>query len=174
MSAVLLAFGNAVYVLTGNKLQIADVVQYGLFILAGAVIGGYSRSLVNRVFPKSGRQAHIFSFSGLVFGLIVSVILDLVFIYGYNIGDLFNYAGRIEWSAVPPYLWSVTVFALFHAVFFTAVPGALSGGFSRYIFWRANVMPERQLGAFGIYLIIVAFLTQAFAPIAQLAGWLPR
>jgi hypothetical protein len=42
-----------------------------------------------------------------------------------------------------------------------ALANAVAGSISQYTLWRANHLPHRTLGAFGLILIVVAFALQA-------------
>ncbi len=43
----------------------------------------------------------------------------------------------------------------------SALANAVAGSIAQYTLWRANHLPHRTLGAFGLILIVVAFALQA-------------
>ncbi len=45
-----------------------------------------------------------------------------------------------------------------------ALVNAVAGSIAQYTLWRANHLPHRILGAFGLFLIVIAFAFQAVPP----------
>jgi hypothetical protein len=46
--------------------------------------------------------------------------------------------------------------------------GALTGGISRFIYWRANSLSDNQLGGIGAGLTLFGFLLQSLPPLVDI------
>ncbi len=53
------------------------------------------------------------------------------------------------------------------AAAFIGPAGAITGGISRYIFWRANGLGDGKLGGIGAILTLVGFLMQLLSPLVS-------
>ena len=56
------------------------------------------------------------------------------------------------------------LFLILFIVGFAALANAVAGSVAQYTLWRANHLPHRTLGAFGLVLIVIAFALQAVQP----------
>lgn len=95
----------------------------------------------------------LFSARGCLIGLISAFCFGFMLAF---ISDLFFLLGPDPWYAA----LASSLRAALTAATLTAPVGALTGGISRFIFWRANMLKEGQLGGIGAALTLLGFIVQ--------------
>src|SRR5947209_1945488 len=62
----------------------------------------------------------------------------------------------------------VTILIIVIVVGVLSLASAVAGSISRYILWKADMLPLRFLGAVGLVLILLGFCLQAVPPVIEL------
>ena len=99
---------------------------------------------------------HLFSRKGFWTGLVAGFVLWLLWGLALIYADVPKYTGPIKGLEEMRFLF----FILF-IVGLAALANAVAGSIAQHALWRANSLPHRILGAFGLILIVVAFALQA-------------
>lgn len=106
----------------------------------------------------------LFSWRGAVIGAVTGMALLfvglLVFDSTYILRTL-TQSG--DWSVVRGQLAIAA-----HLSLAAIIPGGVTGGITRHLFWRINTMRPRGLEILGIWFILMAFLAQAVDPLLTL------
>lgn len=103
-------------------------------------------------------KAPLFSARGCLIGLISAFFFAFILAL---ISDLFYILGPFPlWTALV-----LSVRAALTTATLAAPVGALTGGISRFIFWRANTLKEGQLGGIGAILTLMGFIVQVLPPL---------
>jgi len=144
-------------------------------IPTGAIAGGLWQFALREPLPKSPSEENIgnaptekladrkrrlampkaplFSARGCLIGMISAFFFAFVLAL---ISDLFYLLGPLAPNAA--LIFSAR--AAFTAASLAAPVGALTGGLSRFIFWRVNALEEGQLGGIGAALTLLGFVVQ--------------
>jgi hypothetical protein len=129
------------------------------FALVFGVISGTWR-FINWEPPHP--RPHLFSRKGFWSGFVAGFVIWLIFqIWNSSLlqrvsGPVAGFEAMLTLSVV---LLSAGAFALANAA---------AGSIAQYTLWRANSLPHRTLGAFGLVLILVAFGLQAVQPMIDI------
>ena len=139
-----------------NRDVIASLLESVPLALTGGVIGGTWR-FINWEPPHP--TPHLFSRKGFWTGLVAGFIPWLAWGLALSYADLPKYSGLLKGLEYMRFLF----FVLF-IVGISALANAAAGSIARFALWRANQLPHRSLGAFGLVLIVIAFALQAVQP----------
>src|SRR6266516_5947375 len=107
-------------------------------------------------------RPHLFSRKGFWSGFVAGFVIWLIFqIWNSNLlqrvsGPVAGFEAMLSFSVV-----LLIVGAL-------ALASAVAGSIAQYTLWRANSLPHRTLGAFGLILILVAFGLQGVQPMIDI------
>ncbi len=138
---------------SANKDVIASLLESVPFALIAGVICGTWR-FINWEPPHP--KPHLFSRKGFWTGLVAGFVPWLFWGFALIYADVPKYTGPLKGLEYMRFLF----FILF-IVGFAALANAVAGSIAQYTLWRANHLPHRSLGAFGLVLIVVAFALQA-------------
>ncbi len=138
---------------SANKDVIASLLESVPLALIGGVICGTWRFL-NWEPPHP--TPHLFSRKGFGTGLVAGFVPWLFWGLALSYADVPKYTGLLKSLEYMRFLF----FVLF-IVGISALANAVAGSIAQYGLWRANQLPHRILGAFGLVLIVVAFALQA-------------
>jgi hypothetical protein len=106
---------------------------------------------------------HLFSRKGFWTGLVAGFVPWLLFHLAAGYAECAHHTGLIQ-----GFQMTITItHYIVHAGFF-ALANAVAGSIAQYTLWRANQLPHRTLGAFGLVLIIVAFALQGVQPAIEI------
>jgi hypothetical protein len=139
-----------------NHDVIASLLESIPLALTGGVICG-TRRFINWEPPHP--KPHLFSCKGFWTGLVAVFVPWLCWGLALSSVELPKYTGPLkglEYMRFQFFLLLVEGIA--------ALVNAVAGNIARYNLWRANQLPHRILGAFGLVLIVVAFALQAVQP----------
>ncbi len=141
---------------TANRDAIASLLESVPLALIGGVICGIWR-FINWEPPHP--TPHLFSRKGFWTGLVAGFVPWLFWGLALSYADLPKYTGPLKGLEYTRFLF----FILF-IVGLSALANAAAGSIAQYALWRANQLPHRTLGAFGLVLIVIAFALQAVQP----------
>jgi hypothetical protein len=142
-----------VFFFTANKDVIASLLESVPFALICGIICSTWR-FINWEPPHP--TPHLFSRKGFWTGLVAGFIPWLFWGFALIYSDVPKYTGPLKGLEYMRYL-----FLILFVVGFAALANAVAGSIAQYTLWRANHLPHRTLGAFGLILIVVAFALQA-------------
>ena len=108
-------------------------------------------------------QHHIFSRKGFVIGFVIGFIPWLMF---ELIQQDFTHSPIT--GPLDVLLLLVTLLIIVIVVGVLSLASAVAGSISRYILWKADMLPLRFLGAVGLVLILLGFCLQAVPPVIEL------
>jgi hypothetical protein len=138
---------------TANKDVIASLFESVPFtLIAGAICGTWR--FLNWEPPHP--TPHLFSRKGFWNGLVAGFVPWLFWGFALIYADVPKYTGPLKGLEYMRYL-----FLILFVVGFAALANAVAGSIAQHTLWRANHLPHRTLGAFGLILIVVAFALQA-------------
>jgi len=150
---------------------ITRVFPYGLYVaLAGWLVAGFWRRL-NRNRSDTGVRPSWFSWKGFLIGAFAGWVLLVLFLVPDLIIFALNPPPGVLPDSTPARIALFVVFGVFLvliALILGGPAGAVVGGFSRYMFWWANSLPERGMQIIGVTLILVAFVAQTVEPVTGL------
>jgi hypothetical protein len=138
---------------TANKDVIASLLDSVPYALIGGVICGTWR-FINWEPPRP--TPHLFSRKGFWTGLVAGFVPWLFWGIALIYADVPKYTGLLKGVEYMRFL-----FLILFVEGFAALANAVAGSIAQYTLWRANHLPHRILGAFGLVLIVVAFALQA-------------
>jgi magnesium-transporting ATPase (P-type) len=141
---------------SANHDVIASLLESVPLVLTGGVICGTWR-FIN--WEPAHPTPHLFSRKGFWSGLIAGFVPWLFWGFALTYADLPKYTGPLKGLEFMRFQF----FILF-IVGLAALANAAAGSIARYTLWRANRLPHRSLGAFGLVLIVIAFALQAVQP----------
>jgi hypothetical protein len=124
--------------------------------LVGGVIGGSWR-FIN--WEPARPTPQLFSRKGFWTGLVAGFVPWLCWGLALSYADLPRYTGLLKGLEYMRFLFYVLLI-----VGISALANAAAGSIAQYTLWRANQLPHRLLGAFGLVLIVIAFAFQAVQP----------
>jgi hypothetical protein len=107
-------------------------------------------------------RPHLFSRKGFWNGFVAGFVIWLIFLVVEN-SLLQRYSGP---GAGFEAMLTLFVFILDAGVL--ALATAAAGSIAQYTLWRANSLPHRTLGAFGLVLLLVAFVLQGVQPMVNI------
>jgi hypothetical protein len=107
-------------------------------------------------------RPHLFSRKGFWTGFVAGYVPWLIFII-WNNNLLKQISGLQAGFEAMLYL---SLFILIVGVL--ALATATAGSIAQYTLWRANSLPHRLLGAFGLVLLLVAFVLQGVQPVINI------
>jgi hypothetical protein len=107
-------------------------------------------------------RPHLFSRKGFWNGFVAGFLIWLIFLVVEN-SLLQRYSGP---GAGFEAMLTLFVFILDAGVL--ALATAAAGSIAQYTLWRANSLPHRTLGAFGLVLLLVAFVLQGVQPVINI------
>jgi hypothetical protein len=114
------------------------------------------------VVPLIGK-APLFSWKGCLIGLIVAFLFGFVWAAVGNIVVNTFFLGISFTAELPGSLKGAITTAAF-----TSPGGAITGGISRFIFWRADSLKDNQLGGIGAIITLIGFFLQLLPPLVSL------
>lgn len=163
-----LTFGTAWFALLYSFQQPLDYVFRisGIFVILGALIGGFWRRISWEELPDSMLSLPIFSQRGLYVGGITGGLL------GFLTGYINNfYAMFVQNTGQLGNILMMNILSSLRIAIPNLIGGAIVGGLSRYIFWRINNLDDRRLGGVGVLLTLLGFIVQLIGPIlANVSG----
>ena len=107
----------------------------------------------------------LFSWRGCLLGLITALL------FGFLWGVVANLAFNVVAQGIPlDQTFADSVKGALTAIAFMGPAGALTGGLSRFFFWRAEGLKDGQLGGIGILITLVGFLVQLVPPIISISN----
>ena len=133
------------------------------------VCGGISSTWRFINWEPPHRKPHLFSRKGFWTGLVAGSVPWLIF--------------QIQWSElllqqgsgpVAGLLDMLTLWIILLVVGALALATAAAGSIAQYILWRANRLPHRTLGVFGLVLILLATSLQGVPAVIDLMGGTPK
>ena len=131
------------------------------FALVSGVIGSAWR-FINWEPPH--HKPHLFSRKGFWNGFVAGFVIWFILLVEMN--DLLQrYSGP---GAAFEAMLSLSVFILFAGAL--ALATAVAGSIAQYTLWRANSLPHRVLGAFGLALLLLAFILQGVQPMIDITN----
>ena len=139
-----------------NHDVIASLLESVPLALTGGVIGGTWR-FIN--WEPHQPTPHLFSRKGFWTGLVAGFVPWLCWGLALSSVELPKYTGLLKGLEYMRFQFFVL---LVEGI--AALVNAVAGSIARYTLWRANQLPHRHLGAFGLVLIVVAFALQAVQP----------
>ncbi len=139
-----------------NHDVIASLLESVPLALSGGIIGGTWR-FIN--WEPAHATPHLFSRKGFWTGLVAGFVPWLCWGLALSYADLPKYTELLKGLEYMRFLF----FVLF-IVGIAALANAVAGSIAQYALWRANRLPHRLLGAFGLVLIVIAFALQAVQP----------
>ncbi len=110
-------------------------------------------------------QLHVFSRQGFQVGFVIGFIPLLVF---FMIGDYPFFAMVHGTGLLDGLQYMMQILIIVGGIGAFALASAAAGSISRYILWKANMLPLRFLGAVGLVLILLGFCLQAVPPVIEL------
>jgi hypothetical protein len=141
---------------TVNKDVIASLLESVPLALSGGVIWGTWR-FINWEAPQT--TPHLFSRKGFWTGLVAGFVPWLCWGLALSSVDLPKYIGPLKGLEYMRFQFFVL---LVEGI--AALANAAAGSVARYTLWKANQLPHRSLGAFGLVLIVIAFALQTVQP----------
>ena len=138
---------------SANHDVIASLLESVPFALVAGAICGTWRFL-NWEPPHP--TPHLFSRKGFWTGLVAGFVPWLLWGFALIYADVPKYTGPLKGLEYMQFL-----FLILFVEGFAALANAVAGSIAQYTLWRANHLPHRTLGAFGLVLIVVAFALQA-------------
>jgi len=130
------------------------------FALVCGVISGTWR-FINWEPPHP--KPHLFSRKGFWSGFVAGFVIWLIFEIGQGYADLQRVSGpALGFKAM------LELSLTFLVVGALALANAVAGSIAQYTLWRANSLPHRTLGAFGLILLLVAFCLQGVEPMIDI------
>ncbi len=109
-------------------------------------------------------KPHLFSRKGFWNGFVAGFVIWFVLLVEMN--DLLQrYSGS---GAGFEAMLTLSVFILFAGAL--ALATAIAGSIAQYTLWRANILPHRILGAFGLVLLLLAFVLQGVQPVIDITN----
>ncbi len=149
-------------------------IEGGILAPTGGVAGGFWRFINWEPSPSSEKaysseKPPLFSWKGCLIGLISAFLFGFVSAFLVNIipdtilvlrGD--PRAGDYGIDLAKSLKGALTAAA------FIGPAGAITGGISRFIFWRANELDDGKLGGIGAILTLFGFLIQLLLPLVSI------
>src|SRR6266702_2666371 len=109
-------------------------------------------------------KLHLFSRKRFLFGFVAGFVIWFVLLVEMN--DLLQrYSGS---GAGFEAMLTLSVFILFAGAL--ALATAIAGSIAQYTLWRANILPHRILGAFGLVLLLLALVLQGVQPMIDITN----
>jgi hypothetical protein len=139
-----------------NNDVIASLLESVPLALTGGAICGIWR-FINWEPPQP--SPHLFSRKGFWTGLVAGFVPWLCWGLALSSVELPKYTGPLKGLEYMRFQFFVL---LVEGI--AALVNAAAGSIARYTLWRANQLPHRSLGAFGLVLIVIAFALQAVQP----------
>ncbi len=166
-------FGFAVdfilgYALIPDYTPVTGLIRGGILAITGGIAGGLWRLFKGEPSPSSEKPP-LFSWKGCLIGLISAFLFGFVSAFLVNIipdtilvlrGD--PRAGDYGIDLAKSLKGALTAAA------FIGPAGAITGGISRFIFWRANELDDGKLGGIGAILTLFGFLIQLLLPLVSI------
>ncbi len=110
-------------------------------------------------------KPHLFSRKGFWNGFVAGFVPWLIFQIWQSDALLQRVSGPVAGFEA---MLVLSVDLLFVGTF--ALATATAGSIAQYTLWRANKMPHRVLGAFGLVLLLVAFILQGVEPVIDIVN----
>jgi len=139
-----------------NKDVIASLLESVPLALTGGLIWGTWR-FIN--WEPAQPTPHLFSRKGFWTGLVAGLLPWLFWGFALSYADLPKYTGLLKGLEFMRFQFFILLI-----VGLAALASAAAGSIARYTLWRANRLPHRSLGAFGLVLIVIAFALQTVQP----------
>jgi len=149
----------AFFFLTSKNMVTSVLASIPLAFVCGGLIGLWR--FIH--WETSTPQHHIFSRKGFVIGFVIGFIPWLMF---ELIQQDFTHSPIT--GPLDVLLLMVTLLIIVIVVGVLSLASAVAGSISRYILWKADMLPLRFLGAVGLVLILLGFCLQAVPPVIDL------
>src|SRR3989440_638694 len=108
-------------------------------------------------------KPHLFSRKGSLVGFVAGFVPWLMFQFAEGYSDFRNVTGAIAgFDAMIQIFMTLLIIGTF------ALANAAAGSIAQYILWKANKLPHRALGAFGLVLIVLATSLQSIEPLIDI------
>ena len=108
-------------------------------------------------------QHHVFSRRGFLIGFVIGFIPWLMFELIQQDFTGVSISGPLDYLVL-----IVTILIIVILVGVLSLASAVAGSISRYLLWKADMLPLRFLGAVGLVLILLGFCLQAVPPVIEL------
>src|SRR2546421_1307636 len=150
---------SAFFFLVSKNIVTAVLVSIPLAFVCGGLI-----SLWRFIhWETSTTQHHIFSRKGFLIGFVIGFIPWLMFELMQQDFTGVSITGPLDYLVL-----IVTILIIVILVGALSLASAVAGSISRYILWKADMLPLRFLGAVGLVLILLGFCLQAVPPVIDL------
>ena len=156
------------YIFIPDYTPVTGLIRGAILTVTGGIAGGLWRLFKNE--PSiSGETPPLFSWKGCLIGLISAFLFGFVSAFLVNIipdtillwrGD--PRAGDFGIDLAKSLKGALTAAA------FIGPAGGITGGISRFIFWRANGLGDGKLGGIGAILTLFGFLVQLLPPLVSI------
>jgi hypothetical protein len=151
---------SAFFFLASKNIVTSVLVSIPLAFVCGGLIG-----LWRFIHWETSTPQHpIFSRKGFLIGFVIGFIPWLI--YELIQQDFFtsvSITGLLDCLVL-----IVTILIIVIVVGVLSLASAVAGSISRYILWKADMLPLRFLGAVGLVLILLGFCLQAVPPVIEL------
>ena len=108
-------------------------------------------------------KPHLFSRKGSLVGFVAGFVPWLMFQFAEGYSDFRNVTGAIAGLDA-----MIQIFLTLLIIGTFALANAAAGSIAQYILWKANKLPHRALGAFGLVLIVLATSLQSIEPLIDI------
>ena len=108
-------------------------------------------------------KPHLFSRKGSLVGFVAGFVPWLMFQFAEGYSDFRNVTGAIAGLDA-----MIQIFLTLLIIGTFALANAAAGSITQYILWKANKLPHRALGAFGLVLILFGTSLQSIEPLIDI------
>ena len=150
----------AFFFLTSKNMVTTVLASIPLAFVCGGLIG-----LWRFIHWETSTPQHpIFSRKGFLIGFVIGFIPWLI----YELIQQDFFTGVSITGLLDCLVLIVTILIIVIVVGVLSLASAVAGSISRYILWKADMLPLRFLGAVGLVLILLGFCLQAVPPVIEL------
>ena len=150
---------SAFFFLARKNIVTSVLVSIPLAFVCGGLIGLWR--FIH--WETSTPQHHVFSRRGFLIGFVIGFIPWLMFELIQQDFTGVSISGPLDYLVL-----IVTILIIVILVGILSLASAVAGSISRYILWKADMLPLRFLGAVGLVLILLGFCLQAVPPVIEL------
>jgi hypothetical protein len=148
-----------VFFITSRDITVALLESVPLAFVCGVISSAWRFITWEPIHPKP----HLFSRKGFLIGLVAGFVPWLIFNFAGSYQQLQRVSGPREGFEA---MISLSVAILLWGGL--ALSNATAGSIAQYTLWRANSLPHRTLGAFGLVLLLVSFGLQGVQPLINI------
>src|SRR5947207_2353843 len=150
---------SAFFFLTSKNMVTSVLASIPLSFVCGGLIGLWR--FIH--WETSTPQHHVFSRRGFLIGFVIGFIPWLMFELIQQDFTGVSISGPLDYLVL-----IVTILIIVILVGVLSLASAVAGSISRYLLWKADMLPLRFLGAVGLVLILLGFCLQAVPPVIEL------